>query len=95
MNNIIAEIQNHMTKCAGTYGDWYCGIASDPRQRLFVDHNVNEKTDAWIYKDCGTENTARDIERHFLGKGCKGDEGGGDWQTKYVYTYKITSHSRE
>lgn len=28
-----------------------------------------------------------DIERYFLSKGCKGDEGGGDWQTKYVYAY--------
>ena len=95
MNNIITEIQNHMAKRGGTYGDWYCGIASDPRQRLFVDHNVSENNDAWIHRDYGTENTARDVERYFLGKGCKGDEGGGDWQTKHIYTYKITSHSRE
>ncbi len=95
MDNIIAEIQTHMAKCGGTYGDWYCGIASNPRQRLFEDHNISEKNDAWIHRDCGTEVVARNVERCFLGKGCKGDEGGGDWQTKHVYAYKITSYSRE
>lgn len=95
MNNQILEIENHITNCGGVYRDWYCGIASDPRQRLFTDHSVDEKNDAWIFRDCGDESTARDAERYFLNKGCKGDEGGGDWQTKYVYAYKITSHSRE
>jgi hypothetical protein len=95
MNNQVLEIENYIAKCGGAYREWYCGIASDPRQRLFIDHSVDEKNDIWIFRDCGNESSARDSERYFLNKGCKGDEGGGDWQTKYVYAYKITSHSRE
>lgn len=95
MNIQILEIDSHIAKCGGAYRDWYCGIASDPRKRLFSDHGVDEKKDAWIFSDCGDESTARACERYFLSKGCKGAEGGGDWQTKYVYAYKITSHSRE
>ncbi|MBU0721852.1 hypothetical protein KKA93_00075 [Patescibacteria group bacterium] len=33
---IIAEIKAFMAKWGGNYSDWYVGIASDPRQRLFL-----------------------------------------------------------
>ncbi len=95
MNNHVADIEEYIAKYGGICADWYCGIASDPRQRLFLDHGVDEIYDAWIHGDCGTEAVARSVERYFLSRGCKGDEGGGDRQTKYVYAYKITSHSRE
>jgi hypothetical protein len=95
MSSQVMDIEDHIANCGGSYNDWYCGIASDPRQRLFSDHNVDEKKDAWIFRVCENETTARNVERYFLGKGCRGDEGGGDWQTKYVYAYKITSHSSE
>lgn len=95
MNNIITEIQNFLTKYGGNYRDWYSGIALNPRQRLFSDHNVIEKSDAWIYRDCSTASEARVVEKYFLNKGCIGDEGGGDWLSKYVYAYKISSHSKE
>ena len=42
---IISEIKAFMAKWGGRYIDWYVGIVSDPRQRLFNDHGVNEKID--------------------------------------------------
>ena len=92
---IIADIDAHIRNCGGTYSAWYCGIASDPRQRLFTDHNVDEKNGAWIIRDCGTDTAARRVEEHFLKKGCKGGGGGGDRTTRYVYAYKITNTTRE
>lgn len=94
-NRVISEIDEHIRKCGGGYSAWYCGIASNPRDRLFSDHNVSEKNDAWIFRDCGSDSEARNVEQYFLRKGCKGGDGGGDWQTKYVYAYKITSQTRE
>ena len=42
MSQIIDGMENYMTKCGGTYSDWYCGITSDPDKRLFNDHNVSK-----------------------------------------------------
>jgi hypothetical protein len=92
---VIADIDNYIRQNGGVYSAWYCGIASDPRQRLFVDHNVDQHNGAWIYRDCGTDTAARCAEDCFLRKGCKGDGGGGDWTSRYVYAYKITSTTRE
>lgn len=86
----IAEIDAYIRKNGGVYSAWYCGIASDPRKRLFTEHKVDEKNGARIYCDCGTDTVARRVEDHFVKKGCKGGGGGGDWSTRYVYTYKIT-----
>lgn len=92
---IIREINAHMVKVGGAYREWYAGIATDPRDRLFNDHHVNEKNDAWIYLDAGTPSAARQVENHFLSQGCQGGSGGGDDSTKYVYAYKINSHTVE
>lgn len=95
MQQIITDVVNHINQCGGSYRDWYAGIASDPKERLFSGHGVNKETDAWIHRPCGSEDVARDIERHFLAKGCQGDEGGGDYRTAHFYAYKVRPHTRE
>ncbi len=95
INKVAAEIDAHIRQCGGNYREWYVGIASNPRNRLFNDHNVDEKNGAWIYRDAGSDTAARRIENYFLTKGCKGGDGGGDASTKYVYAYRITSTTRE
>lgn len=95
INDVISAIDNHIRKCGDDYRNWYCGITSNPRQRLFVDHNVDEKNGSWIYKDAGSEDAARRVEQYFLDKGCKGGGGGGDFASRYVYAYRITSSTRE
>lgn len=87
---IIQAIEQYMNRSNGRYSDWYIGIAKTPRTRLFNDHNVSETFGTWIYRDAGTSTIAREIETHFLMKGCKGGDGGGDCSTKFVYAYKIT-----
>lgn len=89
------KIDNYIQKNGGEYADWYIGIATNPRDRLFCDHNVNEKGDAWIFRDSGSVSAARDIERHFIALGCSGGEGGGSDQTHYVYAYKMTDHTQQ
>ena len=95
VNEVRSEIDNYIQKCGGSYRDWYCGIASDPKKRLFVDHNVDKGNGYWIHRDAGSENTARQIEQYFINKGCKGGGGGGDYSTRHVYAYKITNSTRE
>ncbi len=93
-NQIVQEIDSYIKQNGGGYHQWYAGIATNPRDRLFSDHNVDEKSGTWIYQDCGSENTARQIEKYFLNLGCKGGTGGGI-SPKFVYAYKITRDTKE
>lgn len=94
-DTITSEISSHVTRNGGSSSQWYFGIATDPKQRLFGDHAVKENGDTWIYIPCGTSEVARAIEKHFLAQGMQGGPGGGDGSSQYVYAYKITSHSVE
>jgi len=92
-NTIINEIKNHIDG-GGSYSAWYVGIASKPRQRLFEDHKVNEKTNGWIYRESESSDIARSIEDHFVNTlGTDGGTGGGDNSTRFVYAYKKNAHT--
>ena len=85
-------IGSYIKEHGGDYPKWYCGIATDPEERLYEEHNVHR----WgirIHRDAGSESAAREVEKHFLAKGCKGGTGGGK-NPHYVYAYKITSTTR-
>lgn len=90
---VVRDVEAYIAKNGGAYRDWYAGVAKDPRARLFNDHNVQEKGDAWIYRDCDSDDAARQVEQYFLAKGCKGGPGGGGQGTRYFYTYKIKPHT--
>jgi len=92
---LAAEIDAHIRKEGSGYQHWYCGIAADPSERLFNDHNVSEGDGWWIYRDAGSSAEARTIERHFLDRGCQGAGSGGDHSTKFVYAYRITPDTRQ
>jgi hypothetical protein len=92
---VTQEIADYVRNCGGAYSQWYVGIAADPQQRLFNDHNVDRNSGAWIYRTCGSSEEARAIEDYFILMGMKGGPGGGDSATKIVYAYKITSSTRE
>lgn len=91
----ISDIKSYVANNGGYYSEWYIGIAADPRQRLFDDHAVNEKGSAWIYRGCVNSAVAREAEDYFFGLGMKGGPGGGDYSSKSVYAYRITSSTRE
>jgi hypothetical protein len=92
---IIAEIKSYMARNGGSYSQWYAGIATDPKQRLFNDHAVNDKSDVWIYHQCASSEVARAIETYFHAQGMKGGTGGGDDNTDYIYAYMITRYTVE
>lgn len=90
----LADITTYIQNYQPSYSRWYAGIATDPRQRLFSDHNVSENGGAWVYSGAGSENGAREVEKRLLQKGCKGGTGGGV-SPQYAYAYLITSYTRE
>jgi hypothetical protein len=92
---VISDIKSHVANNGSSYSQWYVGIATDPRQRLFNDHAVRERGNAWIYRRCAVSNVARAVEKYFLAQGMRGGSGGGDSSSDYVYAYKIASHTVE
>jgi hypothetical protein len=96
MSKILDDILNYIRQNGGDFSQWYCGVAADPKDRLFTGHGVQEKGGLWIYSgDLGSDDAARRVEQHFLDLGCKGGPGGGDQDSRYVYAYKITSQTVE
>ena len=81
------EIVTHICKQTGAYSDWYCGIASDPEDRLFHEHKVPRKDYWWVFRQCHNNNDARAVETKLIELGCDGAPGGGDESTVYVYAY--------
>ena len=92
---IINDISAYMKQRGGTSSGWYVGIATDPKQRLFVDHNVSETHDAWIYRQAISSEVARSVEKAYLDAGCTGGPGGGDRGTDYVYAYLKTKTTKQ
>jgi hypothetical protein len=85
---IYREINAYIDKQDQSYRNcWYAGSASNPKDRLFKDHNVSESNDRWIYRQCENAQSARIIEEALLKSGCDGESSGGDETTVYVYTY--------
>jgi hypothetical protein len=85
---IIAHIDGYMQKFPNNKNpQWYVGIASDVRQRLFSDHRVSEQLDRWAYISADTSGIARSVETTYHNAGCDGGPGGGDNTTIVVYTY--------
>lgn len=86
--NIVKDILSYIGQ--DRYSNWYVGIATDPEDRLFNQHNVKKNAWGWIYCHTSTERDARDTEEFLLKEYLfKGDTGGGDRPCS-VYAYKIT-----
>ncbi len=86
---LLQYINSH----GGPWNNWYVGIATNPEQRLFGDHNV-QRTGAWAYDYTETEEGARAVEKALLTLGLDGGIGGGI-TPKAVYVYKKSLITRE
>jgi hypothetical protein len=87
---IVNDIRSHADSEGSGHQNWYCGIAADPDQRLFSDHNVpkGEGKSWWINRNAGNDQNARDTEGSLIELGFDGKSGGGDYSTIHVYAYK-------
>lgn len=93
---IINDFLAYMSKNGGNWYDWYVGVAKDPIQRLFSDHNVIEHGGIWIYSQhTGSDTVARAVEQYFLNQGCDGGSGGGSNSSCFVYAYMKSRDTNE
>ena len=87
---IIADIDGHISKGGGGYSAWYVGISSDAKERL-AEHKVK----GWyIIRTATSSQVAREIEDYFVNTlGTDGGTGGGDETADMVYAYKKVSYT--
>ena len=85
--DIITAIDTYMQKFQYQNSDWYVGIATDPRDRLFNGHNVDAHNGIWISEQATSDSVARSVEQAYLDTGHDGGAGGGDENSVYVYAY--------
>lgn len=88
---IIDEINAHLSKSGRRfYSDFYIGITDDIERRMFTEHNVKKEKSWWIYRTAINTDIARKIEKYFLEKGMRGDNGGGNDSSNIVYCYAVS-----
>lgn len=98
-SEIIKEFDERIKKSGRQfYNEFYVGITTNIEERLFTDHRVQKEGNWWMYAPADTEAIARDVEKHYLEYGMRGDTGGGtDKEGKqwFVYCYIITRYTIE
>ena len=88
---IVDEINDHLSKSGKRYySDFYIGITNDIERRLFKAHNVAKEKTWWIYRTAKDSDIAREVEKHFLDMGMRGNDGGGNEASNIVYCYAVS-----
>jgi hypothetical protein len=95
MQQVISEFEAFMSKHGTHYHQFYVGIASDPNDRLVNGHGIDQTIPHVYWNQPLHTEVVRAVEKHFIGKGAKGGPGGGDQNTRYIYTYLVTQKTRQ
>ena len=89
------EILSYMKEFGGEFGDYYVGIAADPKMTLSEIHNVDMEKDPWLYKQALSFTAARTVQRFFIDRlhvdGTPILEG--NEETDCVYVYKKSART--
>jgi hypothetical protein len=89
--SIAREIEAYIKRGRISPAEWYAGVSSDPRRRLFDDHKVDKEVDLWFYRRASNAHSARWVEKYpFDFVGTEGGPGGGDSDAVFVYAYQKT-----
>ena len=79
----IAKLVDHS---GYPYEKWTVGITDNPSQRRSYHKQKGNDMSWWHHWNADTEDDARAVERHFLGKGMRGGTGGSG-KADYVYVF--------
>lgn len=82
-SQIVGAIEDRVMRAkTKKYSIWTIGITANPDER----RNKHGNPEHWMHWKSNSESDARDIEKHFLDKGMKGETGGGE-RPIYVYIF--------
>ena len=85
------RVVSYMEKSGIPISSWYVGVASKPKDRLFLEHLVSETEGLWIIKDAVSEEAAREVERSIVEKNkTQGHPGSEKGSPRYAYAFVVT-----
>ena len=87
---IVEEMNAHMTQSGIPIDRWYVGVSEDWQQRLFVTHRVPRQHQWFICRSARNYLDAEAIALAYQKAGSAGIPGVGDETAVYVYAYAIT-----
>ena len=87
---IVEEMNAHMTQSGIPIDRWYVGVATDWQQRLFGTHRLPQPYQWFICRNALNSREAQAIALAYHKAGSRGHLGTGDETEVYVYAYAIT-----
>lgn len=94
-SDIIADIEDCISRNGGAFSDWYVGCTGAPKQMLFTQHKVRQSGDAWISRLAKDEYQAGEVVDYFrTTRKTKAGPRATKESDLYVYAFKIRSHTR-
>ncbi|MDA1127976.1 MAG: hypothetical protein O2913_04655 [Chloroflexi bacterium] len=76
-------IKAGIDRLVGSYSLWGIGLTNDPDTRELEMGSPN----GWQFFDADSEESAKNVEEHFLSKGMAGNNEGRVGRAKFVYIY--------
>ena len=94
-NDIMDEIEAHIRKFGGDFGEWYVGTAKDCHGAFFLRHQEHDVGDQMIYRKAYTSYAADEVsERLAQGCGLHPDRESVRERGRIVFVYrKVPTHS--
>ena len=87
---IVEEMNAHMTQSGIPIDRWYVGVAADWQQRLFVTHRLPQPYRWFICRNALNHRDAQAIALAYHKAGSTGHLGRADETAVFVYAYAIT-----
>lgn len=92
---IIKDIEEHVAKNGGGFGDWYVGVSKDPRHSLFTQHRLRSSGDAWISRRAVDDLQAEEVEEYFKSvRKTQTGKGRTSVHDVFVYAYRRKAHTK-
>ena len=92
---IINDIDDCISRNGANYGEWYVGFTGSPKLKLFNQHKLKDKGDAWISRLAKDEYEAHEVAEYFrTSHRTKGPGGQPADNDLYVYAYKMKPHTK-
>ena len=88
-NDIMDEIEAHIRKFGGDFGEWCVGTATDCHGPFFLRHQEQDLGDQMIYREAYTSYAADEVtERLVQGRGLLSDHESVHERGRIVFVYR-------
>lgn len=94
-SEIIQDIEAHIAKNGGGWGDWFVGVTDRPKHALFSQHGLRATGDAWIARKAKDDLQAMEVRDYFRTvRKTKAQASAGSLDHVFVYAYRCKTHTK-